>query len=307
MAIVSASVSTDQRTARRSLCRLLHYCQPQTGLFSSEKKEMGIPKDLSAGHISRPPGHNVSISAIAANRPPYAKERSPLVRFYPGGLTGNLPEMTWLAEGRMMMASWFWRDKRVFLLLYCLYCVAFAARCCASCRFPGRWPVSSWPSAVTVCHLASGTQSFATNWGFFPQPNVHLCQVQQVVFFKPRKSPFLKQLLKLVFFLSLVYLLILCRFCSCSLQLGAKLGCQQLLETHSCNCLGDARAKLLLSEGNTSTSSSAAPLEPWGWASWCRNLSAHDSLGCLSQPLQRNLIMAQGKKNHVILTSACER
>lgn len=53
---------------------------------------------------------------------------------------------------------------------------------------------------------------------------MHLYEVQQVVFFKLRKSPFLKQLLKLVVFLSLVYLLILRSFCSCSLQLGAKLG-----------------------------------------------------------------------------------
>lgn len=66
---------------------------------------MGIPKDLSTGHISRPTGHNVIISAKVANRPPYAKERSPLLCIYPGGLTGNLPELTWLAEGRMVMAS----------------------------------------------------------------------------------------------------------------------------------------------------------------------------------------------------------
>lgn len=66
---------------------------------------MGIPKDLSTGHISRPTGHNVSISTTAANRPPYVKERSPLVCFYPGGLTGDLHKLTWLAEGRMVMAS----------------------------------------------------------------------------------------------------------------------------------------------------------------------------------------------------------
>lgn len=297
MAIVSTSVSTDWRTAS-GLCRLLHSCQSHTRLFSSE--EMRIPKDLSTGPISESTGHNVSISATAADRPPYAMERSPLICFYPGGLTGNLLELICLAEGRMVMASRFWRDKRVFLLLYCPFCVAFAARCCASCRFPGRWSVSSWPSAVTVHPLTSGRQSFDTNWGFLPQRSVHLRQVQQVVLFKLRKSPFLKQLLELVVFFSLVYLLILCSFCSCSLQLGTKLGWQQLLETHSRNCFGDAGAKLLLSEGNTSTSSSAAPLEPGGWASQCRNLSAHDSLRCLSQQLQRNLIMAQGKKNHVI-------
>lgn len=155
---------------------------------------MRIPKDLSTGHISESTGHNVSISATAADRPLYATERSPFVCFYPGGLTGNLLELTWLAEGRMVMASRFWRDKRVFLLLYCLFCVAFAAWCCASCRFPGRWPVSSWPSAVTVHPLTSGRQSFATNWGLFPQHSVQLCQVQQVVLFNLGKSRFLSSL-----------------------------------------------------------------------------------------------------------------
>lgn len=66
---------------------------------------MGIPKDLSTGHISRPTGHNLSIPTTAANRPLYAKERSPLACFYPGGLTGDPPELTRLAEGRMVVAS----------------------------------------------------------------------------------------------------------------------------------------------------------------------------------------------------------
>jgi len=64
-----------------------------------------MPKDLSTGHDSRSTGHDISLSATAANRPPHTKEKSLLVCFYPGGLTGDLPEVTWLAEGRMVMAS----------------------------------------------------------------------------------------------------------------------------------------------------------------------------------------------------------
>lgn len=43
-------------------------------------------------------------------------------------------------------------------------------------------------------------------------------------------------------------LFVLCSFCSCSLQLRAKLGWQQLLKTHSHSCLGDTGTKLYCSK-----------------------------------------------------------
>lgn len=149
----------------------------------------------------------------------------------------DLPSRRQDGDGCMILKS-----KRVFLLMYCLPCIAFAAWWCVSCRFPGRWLVSSWPGAVTVCHLISETQSFANDWGFFLQTRVQFCQLQQAVIFKLRKG-FLKQLLKVVVFFSLVYLLLLRSFCRCSLQLRAKLWGQQLVETHSCKSLGDAGTK----------------------------------------------------------------
>lgn len=68
--------------------------------------------------------------------------------------------------------------------------------------------------------------------------SLHPSQVQHVVFFKLEKSPFLKQLLNLVVFLSLVYLLALCSFCSCFVQVEAKLGRCQLLKNAQLWLLG---------------------------------------------------------------------
>lgn len=164
------------------------------------------------GSYQLPPPFHVQDSILMAAVPANVStnRRHPLVCFYPDGSTGNLPNLTWLAGGRRVTDSWFQRDEIAFWLLCCPFCFVFAAWCCASCRFPGRWPVSSWSSAVMVHHLASGTQLFC-HWQkqfatFFSQPRVHPCQSQQAVFLKLRKSPYLKQFLKLVF-LNLVYFL----------------------------------------------------------------------------------------------------
>lgn len=56
----------------------------------------------SCGHFPRPTKCNINIPPTAANRPQYAKKRSPC--FCPSGLTGNLPELTCLKVDRMVVA-----------------------------------------------------------------------------------------------------------------------------------------------------------------------------------------------------------
>lgn len=189
----------------------------------------------------------------------------------------------------------FWRDKRVFLLLYCL-CIASAAQCCASCRFPGRWPMSSWPAAATVCHPASGTQSFAINWGFFPQ-FAPFSSSASCVFQAWEKSrsetasqpsclpqpclpPCSLQLLQL--------------FCAGGGKAGEMPAAEKCTAVTAWVILGQnycwPKIKIL-------SSASQQPFwSPWRWASGCRDLPVRDSLRCLSQLLQETLVLAQGKK-----------
>lgn len=233
-------------------------------------------------------------------------QETSLGMFYPDSSTANLPNPTWLAGGRMETDSWFWRDKIIFWLPYWPFCFAFAAWCCASCRFPGRWPVSSWPSAVVAHHPVSGTQWFC-HWQkqfatFFPQPRVHPCQSQQAVFLKFRKNPCLKQLLKQAF-LNLVY-----------------------------SSFSAVSATVLCSWGQSWGDSSCwKPTAPAAWVILAQNFSVwrqsfHQlprtcsgalgmslmvqkpvSLRYWSQLFQRNLILVQEQKNVEILASACER
>lgn len=93
------------------------------------------------------------------------------------------------------------------------------------------WSSIVLPLTETACHFLSSTQRLA------PLPVSASCvfEAQKKSLFEAASQTSLPQP---------CLLLILCSFCNCSLQLRAKLGWQQLLETHSPNCLGDTGTKL---------------------------------------------------------------